>query len=183
MSSTSDLVINANWRDNPAWRQLLGLCPLLAVTTSITNALALAVVSFAVLVMSNIAISALRNFIPNAARLPAFMLVIGLCTTVVLMLMQAYAFDIYERIALFVQIIVTNCIILAHAERVARHHAIGRVLIDSVVTGLGFGAALLAVGATREVIAYGLPLAVLPPGAFLIAGLLLAVKNLLESRV
>lgn len=174
---------NANRRDNPVWRQLLGLCPLLMVTTSISNALPLAVVSGAVLVTSNVAISAVRNFMPSAVLLPAFMLVIGLCTTVVAMLMQAFAFDLYERIALFVQLIVINCIILAQAERVARHHTVGRVLIDSVITSFGFAAALLVVGATREVIAYGLPLALLPSGAFLIAGLLLAAKNVLAARV
>lgn len=178
----SEPATDVSWRNNPVWHQLLGLCPLLAVTTNISNALALAVVSFAVLVTSNVTVSALRNHIPGAARLPAFMLVIGLCTTVVVMLMQAYAFDVYERIALFVQLIVTNCIILAHVERVARRHTVGRVLIDSIVTGLGFAAALLAVGATREAVAYGLPLALLPPGAFLIAGLLLAAKNQAASH-
>ena len=171
-----------NWRDNPVWQQLLGMCPLLAVTTSLKNALALAVVSFAVLVTSNVALSALRNFMPSAVRLPAFMLVIGLFTTAVVMLMQAFAFDLYERIALFLQIIVTNCIILVRADRGARQHRIVRVTIDSIVTGLGFTAALVVVGAAREVIAYGLPLALLPPGAFLIAGLLLGAKNMLTTR-
>jgi electron transport complex protein RnfE len=180
MSSMSEA--RASWRDNPLWHQLLGLCPLLAVTTNVADALALGVASFAVLVLSNVVISALRHLIPSAAPLPAYMLVIGFCTTAVVLLMQSYAFDAYERLALYFQIIVTNCIILAHADGVARHHAIGRVLVDSVVTGLGFAAALLLVGATREAVAYGLPLAALPPGAFLTAGLMLAAKNLLTRR-
>jgi electron transport complex protein RnfE len=182
MSSTNESMTNPNWRDNRVWHQRLGLFPLLAVTTGLGNSVALALVGVLVLVTSNVAISALRSFRPSVARLPAFMLVVGFCTTGVLLLTQAYAFDIYERIALFVQIIITNCIILGHAERVAQNHATGRALIDSVITGLGFVAALLVVGATREVIAFGLPVALLPPGAFLVAGLVLAAKNLRVSR-
>jgi electron transport complex protein RnfE len=105
------------------------------------------------------------------------MLVIGLCATTVTLLMQAFAFELYERIALYAQLTVANCVILAHAERVARRQAIHRALIDSVTTGLGFALALLVLGATRELVGLGLPLAALPPGAFLIAGLLIALKN------
>jgi electron transport complex protein RnfE len=180
MSSMSET--KAAWRNNPVWHQLLGLCPLLAVTTNVADALAIGVATFAVLVTSNVAISALRSFIPAAAPLPAFMLVIGMCTTTVMMLMQAYAFDASQRVALFLQIVVSNCIILAHAERVARHAPPVRALVDSVVTGVGFVAVLLLVGATRQGVAYGLPLAALPPGAFLTAALLLAAKNAFASR-
>ena len=110
------------------------------------------------------------------------MLVIGLCTTIVVMLMQAYAFDVFQRVALFLQIVVVNCVILAQADRVARHQTIVRTLIDSVATGVGFVMVLVLVGATRQGVAYGLPLAALPPGAFLIAALLLAAKNAWASR-
>ncbi len=170
------------WRDNPVWHQLLGLCPLLAVTTNVSDAFAIATATFAILVLSNGAISALRNFIPDAAPLPAYMLVIGLCTTVVVMLTQAYAFDSFQRIALFLQIVVSNCVILTHADRVARHESIGRVLLASAVTGSGFVAVVLVVGAVREGAAYGLPLAALPPGAFLTVALLLAAKNAVAAR-
>jgi len=180
MSSMSDTT--SAWRDNAVWHQLLGLCPLLAVTTNVSDAVAIGGATFVVLVVSNVAISALRNFIPAAAPLPTYMLVIGLCTTIVVMLMQAYAFDVFQRVALFLQIVVVNCVILAHADRVARHQTIVKTLIDSVVTGAGFVTALLLVGATRQGVSYGLPLASLPPGAFLIAALLLAAKNAWASR-
>jgi electron transport complex protein RnfE len=170
------------WRDNPVWHQLLGLCPLLATTTNVSDALAIGTATFAILVLSNVAISALRNFIPDAAPLPAYMLVIGFCTTVVVMLMQAYAFDSFQRIALFLQIVVSNCIILTHADRVARHESAGRVLLASAVTGFGFVAVLMVVGAVRQGAAYGLPLAALPPGAFLTVALLLAAKNAVAAR-
>ena len=170
------------WRNNLVWHQLLGLCPLLAVTTNVSDALAMGAATFAILVASNFAISALRNFIPAAAPLPAYMLVIGACTTVVVMLMQAYAFDVFQRIALFLQIVVANCIILAHADRVARHQPIGQTLFASAVTGFGFVAVLLLVGAVRQGAAYGLPLAALPPGAFLTVALLLAAKNAVAAR-
>jgi len=134
------------------------------------------------LVASNVAISALRDFIPAAAPLPAYMLVIGACTTVVVMLMQAYAFDVFQRIALFLQIVVANCIILAHADRVARHQPIGQTLLATAVTGFGFVAVLLLVGAVRQGAAYGLPLAALPPGAFLTVALLLGAKNAVAAR-
>jgi electron transport complex protein RnfE len=180
MSSMSNT--RSAWRDNPVWHQLLGLCPLLAVTSNLSDALAIGVATFAVLVVSNVAISALRNFIPGAAPLPMYMLVIGLCTTIVVMLMQAYAFDVFQRVALFLQIIVVNCVILAHADRVARHQTIASTLVDSVVTGAGFVTALLLVGGTRQAVSYGLPLASLPPGAFLTAALLLAAKNAWAPR-
>jgi Na+-translocating ferredoxin:NAD+ oxidoreductase subunit E len=180
MSSMSDT--KAARRHNPVWHQLLGLCPLLAVTTNVSDAIAIGVATFAVLVVSNVAISALRNFIPDAAPLPTYMLVIGLCTTIVVMLMQAYAFDVFQRVALFLQIVVVNCVILAQADRVARHQTIVRTFIDSVATGVGFVMVLVLVGATRQGVAFGLPLAALPPGAFLIAALLLAAKNAWASR-
>lgn len=192
----------AIWDENPAWVQLLGLCPLLAVTTSTVNALGLAIATLFVLTGSNVSIAAIRAFIPTEARLPAFMLVIASFTTISLLLMQAFAFEAYSRVALFVQIIVTNCIILARAERQAHRAPIGAALLDGVAAGVGFGVALLLLGMTRELVGQGtlfanmetllgpvasswrldladngLLLASLPPGAFIIAGLLLAIWN------
>lgn len=192
---------------NPAWSQLLGLCPLLAVSTSVVNALALALASALVLVGSNLSISLLRHWIPGFVRLPAFVLVMATFTTCAMLLMEAYAFAVYLEIALFVQIIVTNCMILARAEAFASRQPPWPALLDALGTALGFAAALLALGGVREALGHGtlfagmdtlfgpaaagwgvslgtsgVLLAALPPGAFIIAGLLLAAGNALGNR-
>ena len=186
--------------NNPAWAQLLGLCPLLAVTSTLTNALGLAAASAFVVIGANTLISLLRKAIPEVARLPCFVLIIATFTTVAMLLLEAYAFDLYARIALFVQIIVTNCMILGRAEAFASRQPPVRAMLDAAGTALGFAIALVALGAVRELLGHGtlladahllfgdlaqqwplrlwdsapLPLAATPPGAFLLAGLLLA---------
>ena len=167
---------------NPAAVQLLGLCPLLAVSNTVANAAGLAIASTFVLTGSAVLVSAVRKLIPEDVRLPCFVLVIATFTTLVDLAMEAYAFDLYQRIALFVQIIVTNCMILARIEQVASKESLGRTLVDAVGTSVGFAAAILALGATRELLAFGFPLAALPPGAFLVAGLLLALVNIVGVR-
>ena len=194
---------------NPAWVQLLGLCPLLAVSSSVTNALGLAVASTLVLVASNTLIALLRRQIPTFARLPCFVLIIATFTTIAVLLMQAFAFDLYLRIALFVQIIVTNCMILGRAEAFASRQSPGVALIDALRTAAGFAVALILLGGVRELLATGglfndmellfgtnavgwhldilaldagLLLAALPPGAFIIAGLLLAMAQALTRH-
>ncbi len=192
--------------NNPAWMQLLGLCPLLAVSNSVANATGLALASAFVVIGSNTSISLLRRIIPQAARLPCFVLIIATFTTLTVMALEAYAFDLYSRIALFVQIIVTNCMILGRAEVFASRQPVGRALMDALGTAVGFALALLALGAVREVLGQGtllanmdmlfgqaaaqwqmtlfpppLSLALLPPGAFIIAGLLFALAQGLMS--
>ena len=187
---------------NPAFVQLLGLCPLLAVSGTTANALGLALATLLVLIGSNVMISLIRGVLPAAARLPAQMLVIAGFTTCAMLLMQAYAFDVYLRIALFVQIIVTNCIILARAEQVASRTSVSVAARDGLATGLGFALALISLGMVREVLGqgtlfagmeqllgesarswvidlggHGLLLVGLPPGAFLTAALLIALAN------
>lgn len=196
-------------RRNPAWVQLLGLCPLLAVSSSTVNAVALALASGAVLVGSNTSISALRKVIPEFVRLPAFVLVIATFTTCAVMLMEAYAFDVYLHIALFVQIIVTNCMILGRAEAFASRNPVLPSALDALGTAAGFAVALLALGMVREALgrgtlfagmdalfgpaaaawqldladdAHGLLIATLPPGAFIIAGLMLAAGNAIRHH-
>ncbi len=164
-------------RRNPAWIQFLGLCPLLAVSNTIANAAGLAVASAVVLTGSAVLISLTRRLIPADLRLPCFVLVIATFTTLVNLAMQAYAFDVYQRVALFVQLVVTNCMILARLEQVASKERLGRTLIDALGTATGFAAAILALGAARQFIGAGFPLAALPPGAFIIAGLLLALMR------
>ena len=165
---------------NPAWVQLLGLCPLLAVSNTVANAAGLAVASAVVLVGSAILVSLTRRFIPVDVRLPCFVLVIATFTTLVNLAMEAYAFELYQRIALFVQIIVTNCMILARIEQVAAKERFGRTLVDALGAAAGFAVAILTLGAAREFIALGFPLGALAPGAFIVAGLLLALTNVVK---
>ena len=198
----------ATLANNPAWAQLLGLCPLLAVSNTVANATGLALASAFVVIGANTSISLLRRIIPDEARLPCFVLVIATFTTLTAMVLEAYAFDLYSRIALFVQIIVTNCMILGRAEVFASRQPVGRALMDALGTAVGFAIALLALGAVREVLGQGtlmadmdllfgpaaaaltievfstppLALAVLPPGAFIIAALMFALVQGLANR-
>ena len=194
-------------RNNPVWAQLLGLCPLLAVSNSVVNALGLALASTLVLIGANGTIAMIRHQIPAFARLPCFVLVIASFTTIAMLLMQAFAFDLYLKIALFIQIIVTNCMILGRAEAFASRQSVGRALTDAAGTAAGFTLALVALGAARELIATGglfakmetlfgpgagswhlslieggLVIAALPPGAFIIAGLLIAFGQAIVAR-
>ena len=198
----------ATLANNPAWAQLLGLCPLLAVSNTVANATGLALASAFVVIGANTSISLLRRIIPDEAGLPCFVLVIATFTTLTVMVLEAYAFDLYSRIALFVQIIVTNCMILGRAEVFASRQPVGRALMDALGTAVGFAIALLALGAVREVLGQGtlmadmdllfgpaaaaltievfstppLALAVLPPGAFIIAALMFALVQGLANR-
>ena len=186
-------------RNNPVWAQLLGLCPLLAVSNTVVNALGLALASALVLIGANGTIALIRRQIPGFARLPCFVLVIATFTTIAVLLMQAFAFALYLKIALFVQIIVTNCMILGRVEAFASRQNVGRALADAAGTAAGFALAVITLGAARELIATGglfadmqtlfgpgaagwqisltdggLMIAAMPPGAFIIAGLLIA---------
>lgn len=204
---TATIVREGLWRNNPALVQMLGLCPLLAVTTSVVNALGLAVATLIVLVGSNTSVSLVRGFVPQAARLPAFVLIIASYTTCVSLLMQAFAYELYLTVALFVQIIVTNCTILGRAESFASRQPLLPSALDGLMMGLGFAAVLLLLGAFRELLGTGMLfagmeqlfgsgaetwsitvvpeyrgflLAVLPPGAFIGMGLLIAGKQFLD---
>ena len=161
------------WRRNVVWVQLLGLCPLLAVSNTIQNAIGLSVASSGVLIASSIVIAAIRKAIPQHSRLPCFVLVIATFTTIASLLLEAYAWDWYMRVALFVQIIVTNCMILSRIEQVASKNSIFVALMDAVATSIGFTISLLILGTTRELLEKVLPLAAHPAGAFIIAGLLI----------
>lgn len=169
-------------RRNPVWAQLLGLCPLLAVSNTVANAAGLAVASAVVLTGSATVVALVRKLIPKDVRLPCFVLIIATFTTIVGLAMEAYAFELHQRIALFVQIIVTNCMILGQIERVASQERVGRTLLDALGTSAGFAAAILVLGATRELLAIGFPLAAMPAGAFLVAGMLLALVRAVEEH-
>ncbi len=197
---------SAALQHNPAWGQLLGLCPLLAVSNSIVNALGMAAASSFVMLGSSATISTIRTWIPHDVRLPCFMLVIATFTTCAVMLLEAFTFDLYLRIALFVQIIVSNCMILGRIEVFASRQPLGQALLDALGTAMGFALALLALGSIREALGHGtllagmdllfgawasswqidllpegkrLIVALVPPGAFIIAGLLLGTGQAL----
>jgi len=192
------------WSKNPIWVQLLGLCPLMAVSSSVVNALGLSLATLAVLSGSNLSVSLVRSLVAEHLRIPVFILIIASFTTIMMLLMQSFTFELYLRMALFVQIIVTNCIILGRAETFARHNRPLLALWDGLMVGAGFSFALLVLGGVREILSRGtlmsgmelllgppaaqwvvqvspfdfnVLLAALPPGAFIVAGLLLALKN------
>ena len=169
--------VEAAVQRNPAWSQLLGLCPLLAVSNTVANAVGLAAASALVLCGSAASVCLLRKLIAADVRLPCFVLVVATFTTLANLAMEAFAFALHQRIALFVQIIVTNCMILARIEQVAWKKGLTATVIDALGTSAGFAAAILALGAVRELIAHGFPLAAQPAGAFIIAGLLLAAAT------
>jgi electron transport complex protein RnfE len=210
MSHGTQIFSNAWLHNNPAWIQLLGLCPLLAVSTSVVNALGLSLATALVMVGASSSIAMLRRWIPDFARLPCFVLIIATFTTAAMLLLQAFAFELYLSIALFVQIIVTNCMILSRAESFASRQSLGASVIDALGTALGFAIALLLLGGFRELLGSGtlfagmsqlfgpsaqawqldlltedwqIRLLSLPPGAFLAAGLLLAGANALINRI
>ncbi|MCY3858959.1 MAG: electron transport complex subunit RsxE [Gammaproteobacteria bacterium] len=171
------------WSQNVAAVQLLGLCPLLAVSNSVANASGLAIASAFVLIGSATLISLLRRLIPDVVRLPMFVLVIATFTTIVVLIMEAFAFSLYMQIALFMQIIVTNCMILGRINQVASKEKLGVAVLDAVTTSVGFAIVLIGFGAVRELTSLALPLALDPTGAFLIFGLLLAGYQFVDRRI
>jgi len=211
MSNYQEITLNGLWKNNPALVQLLGLCPLLAVTGSVVNALGLGLATLLVLVGSNVAVSLIRNAVSEAVKLPAFVMIIAAFTTCAELLMQAFTYELYQILGIFIPLIVTNCSILGRADAFASKNPVIPSALDGFMMGLGFLCVLLTIGALREVIGAGtlfanmhlifgefardwtvnvfgenykgFLVAVLPPGAFLIAGLLIAVKNMIDAQI
>jgi electron transport complex protein RnfE len=190
------------WRDNMALAQLLGLCPLLAVTTTVVNGLALGLASAAVVVIASTALALLRPVLRPAARLPLALLILAALVTVVDLFMEAVFYDLHGMLGIFVPLIVVNSGLLAHAENVASRRGVVFTFVSALATGLGFLLTFIALGALREIVGHGtlllgiellagdayrgmtleLPVggmlvAILPPGAFFGLGLLLALRN------
>lgn len=184
------------WKENPIFRLLLGLCPTLAVTTSVENGLGMGLASTFVLICSNVMISLLRNFIPKKVRIPAYIVVIASFVTIVDLAMHAWFFELHKSLGLFIPLIVVNCIILGRAEAFASRNPLALAFVDGVGMGLGFTLGLAVLGGVREVFGSGSLLGlsvfgpdyppalvmILPPGAFLSLGFLLAGMNRLEER-
>lgn len=209
MNSYSEIIQNGLWKNNPATVQVLGLCPLLAVTSTVVNSLGLGLATTIVLIITNVTISSIRNFVRPEIRMPVFVLVIAAAVTIAQLIIQAYFYQLYLIIGLYVALITTNCVIMARAEAFASKNTVFKSAMDGLFMGLGGTLVLVALGAMREIIGYGtlfqqfdllfgssakvmkitifhdypgFLLAILPPGAFIGLGLLIAVKNIIDAR-
>lgn len=192
----ADVFLRGLWSNNAIFRLVLGMCPTLAVTTSAKNGLGMGLATTFVLLCSNVAISAIRRIIPGKVRIPAFIVVIATFVTVVQLVMEAYAFALYQALGIFIPLIVVNCLILGRAEAFASRQPILVSIADGAGMGFGFTLALVSLGAVRELLGAGqlfglqllgsvfhpMLLMVLPPGAFLALGFLLAAINSLPGR-
>jgi electron transport complex protein RnfE len=210
MSSANREILNTGlWKNNPALVQLLGLCPLLAVSNSLINGLGLGIATIVVLCASNLIVSLVRNFLRDEIRIPVFVLLIASLVTVIELVMNAWFHELYRVLGIFVPLIVTNCAIIGRAEAFASRNPPLPSLLDGLAMGAGFAATLVVLGAIRELVGrgslldgaellfgdiasnwsiqffdpeHGFLLALLPPGAFIGLGLLVALKNALDNR-
>jgi len=184
------------WKEIPPFRLVLGICAMLAVTTSAENGIAMGMATMFVLVFSNLLISLLRNLIPKNVRIAAFIVVIASFVVLAELLMQAYFYPAYKALGIFVPLIVVNCIILGRAEAFASKNSVLPSIADGVGIGLGYTISLFVLGAIREIIGNGTifglsimwssfkPFAIMlkPPGAFLCFGLILALMNFISAK-
>ncbi|OWL90425.1 electron transport complex subunit E [Halopseudomonas aestusnigri] len=206
----SEITADGLWHNNPGLVQLLGLCPLLGVSSSVVNALGLGLATILVLAGSNLAVSLIRSAVTDAVRLPAFVMIIAALTTCIELLMQAFTYELYQILGIFIPLIVTNCVILGRADAFASKNPLLPSLVDGFMMGLGFTLVLIVLGGLRELVGHGTlfagmdlllgPIAadwklvvfpnykdvlfvILPPGAFVFMGLLIALKNLIDAKV
>ena len=187
----SSILLKGLLKENPVFVLVLGTCPTLATSTSVISALAMGIAATAVLICSNIAISALRNLIPDKVRIPCYIVVIAGFVTIVQLLMEAYLPSLYEMLGVYLALIVVNCIILGRAEAYASSHTIGESALDGLGMGLGFLLALLCMATIREVFGSGsfagfaipflkdhtLPILTQSPGGFLVFGVMIALVS------
>lgn len=210
MNNHKILIKNGLWDNNPALVQLLGLCPLLAVSSTVTNALGLGLATLFVLVGSNVIVSLVRDYVPKEVRIPVFVMIIAALVTCVQLLINAYAYGLYLSLGIFIPLIVTNCIIIGRAEAFASKNNVLPAAQDGFWMGLGMTSVLVVLGSLREIIGNGtlfdgadlllgdwatvlridvfhldnsFLLALLPPGAFIGVGFLIAVKNIIDRQL
>lgn len=195
MSGYKDIMKKGIWTENPVFKQLLGMCPLLAVTTSAENGFAMGMASMFVLICANIVVSLVKDFIPSKVRIPCYIVVIASFVTITDLVMAAYFFELHKSLGLFIPLIVVNCMILGRSEGFASKNSLARSFVDGIAVGIGFTLALVILGGVRELFGSGsifninifgdsyMPLIVmiLPPGAFLALGFIIAFFNKLES--
>lgn len=207
--SYANIARDGLWNNNPALVQILGLCPLLAVTNTVINGLGLGLATLLTLVLSNVTVSLIRHSVRPEIRIPVFVLVIASIVTAIELAMNAFFHELYKILGIFIPLIVTNCSIIARAEAFASKNAVVPSFIDGFTMGLGFTAVLVTLGAMREALGqgtlfthahlmfgeagkwmtitliddyHGFLLAILPPGAFIGLGLLIAIKNVIDAR-
>ena len=205
----SEIVRQGLWHNNTGMVQLLGLCPLLAVTTSVINGLGLGLATTLTLVTSNVIVSMIRGLVRPEVRIPVFVLVIASTVTVIELAMNAWFHDLYRILGIFIPLIVTNCVIIGRAESFASKQTVDRALLDGLAMGIGFTLVLVVLGGMRELLGQGtllaqahlmfgeagkaltltilddyrgFLLAILPPGAFIGLGLMIAGMNLINAR-
>ncbi|VAX14084.1 Electron transport complex protein RnfE [hydrothermal vent metagenome] len=203
-----DIARNGLWSNNSALVQVLGLCPMLAITNTMVNSLGLGLATTLTLICSNVSISAIRHWVRPEIRIPVFVLIIASIVTVIELSMNAWFHELYNILGIFIPLIVTNCMIIARAEAFASKNSIPQSFADGLFMGLGFTLVLLLLGTLREAIGFGTLfqqielmfgehskwltvhlfqnyrgylLAILPPGAFLGLGFLIAIKNRIEK--
>jgi len=206
-SEIRDIIINGLWKQNPGIVQILGMCPTLAVSSSLVNGLSLGLATTLVMALANTAAAIVSRLVPQAVRIPIYILIIATLVTMVDLLMHAYVLQLYLVLGIYIPLIVVNCIVLARVEAYASKHGIFHSFLDGLMMGLGLSLVLAALGGLREIFgkglllsgldlafgpaanAYvihvlpnyqGLLLAILPPGAFIGLGLLIAARNRIE---
>jgi len=202
-----EIVWNGLWKQNPGLVQLLGLCPILAISTNVVNAVSLGLATILVMMLANLGVAVLRNFIPYEVRIPVFILIIASLVTVVDLAFNAWLHELYLVLGIFIPLIVTNCIVLARVEAFAAKNDIAHSTLDGLAQGIGLLAVLAVLGALREIVGSGtlfsgidllidgaqpvmllgehypgFLVAILPPGAFFALGLLIAARNWCEGR-
>lgn len=208
MGSIKNIFVEGLWKNNQALVALLGLCPLMAVTATAINGLGLGIATMFTLILTNMIVSLIRNYLKTEVRIPMFVLIIASVVTVVELLMNAYLHDLYRVLGIFVPLIVTNCAVIGRAEVFASKRSVLHSMLDGFSMGLGFTVVLLLLGAFREVLGYGTVFrqadlmfgeaaqhmvitvadyydgflfAILPPGAFMGLAVLIAVKNIIDK--
>ena len=197
MSLIKDLT-KGIYRENPVFRLVLGMCPFLAVTTSVENALGMGAAATFVLICSNFLVSLFRNIIPSKVRIPCYIVIIATFVTLVDMVMNAYLPDLHRSLGIFIPLIVVNCIILGRAEGFANRHPVLNSVADAVGMGIGFTLAMVILASFRELLGNGtllninilgsayqnqpLLIAILAPGAFILLSFILGFFNILEKR-
>ncbi len=194
---TLEVFTEGLWRENPVFVMLLGMCPVLAVSNSAINALAMGLATSFVLVASGTLVSLLRRFIPKQVRIATYIVIIATFVTIVDYVIQSISLDLYNALGAFIQLIVVNCIILGRAEAYASRNALGKTVVNALGMGAGFTLALLCLGIVREILGAGAifgfdlfgphfepwVVMILPPGGFIVLSLLLIIFNWINQRI
>lgn len=195
-NATMDTFLEGIWRNNPVFVMLLGMCPVLAVTNSVLNAIAMGLATTFVLLASGALVSLLRNYIPKQVRIASYIVIIATFVTIVDYVIQAISLELYNALGAFIQLIVVNCMILGRAEAYASKNPLGKTLISAIGMGAGFTLALLCLGSVRELLGNGSLLGIaifgeqfqpwvvmlLPPGGFFVLGAWLLIFNWARQR-